>query len=69
MLACDPYAERAHRLAVAAYTQGRDRSATQAAVDRLGRMLDDVGARPEATTQVLLRNATQWLRPADPAGR
>jgi DNA-binding SARP family transcriptional activator len=42
VLACDPYAERAHRLAVAAYTQGRDRSATQAAVDRLGRMLDDL---------------------------
>ncbi len=69
VLACDPYAERAHRLAVAAYMQGRDRSATQAAVDRLGRMLDDLGARPEATTQILLRNATQWLRPAETAGR
>ena len=45
VLACDPYAERAHRLAVAAYMQGRDRSATQAAVDRLGRMLDDLGAQ------------------------
>ncbi|HET8618982.1 MAG TPA: BTAD domain-containing putative transcriptional regulator, partial [Acidimicrobiales bacterium] len=71
VLAGDPYAERAHRLAVAAYMQGRDRSATQAAVDRLCRVLDDLGARPESTTQILLRNAAQWLRPAvaTPPGR
>jgi hypothetical protein len=39
------------------------RSATTAAVDRLSRMLDELGARPESTTQILLRNAAQWLGP------
>jgi LuxR family transcriptional regulator, maltose regulon positive regulatory protein len=62
-LGADPYAERAHRLAVAAYMQGRDRAATTAAVDRLSRMLAELGARPESTTQILLRNAAQWLGP------
>ena len=63
VLGADPYAERAHRLAVAAYMQGRDRAATTAAVDRLARMLAELGARPESTTQILLRNAAQWLGP------
>ena len=63
VLGADPYAERAHRLAIAAYMQGRDRAATTAAVDRLSRMLAELGARPESTTQILLRNAAQWLGP------
>jgi LuxR family maltose regulon positive regulatory protein len=66
VLTADPYAERAHRLAIAAYMQGRDRAATAAAVDRLGRMLDDLGARPESTTQILVGNAARWLGPAAP---
>ena len=67
VLGADPYAERAHRLAVAAYMQGRDRPATTAAVDRLCRMLAELGARPESTTQILLRNAAQWLGPVTTA--
>jgi LuxR family transcriptional regulator, maltose regulon positive regulatory protein len=67
VLAADPYAERAHRLAVAAYMQGRDRPATTAAVDRLSRMLAELGARPESTTQILLRNAARWLGPVTTA--
>jgi hypothetical protein len=63
VLGADPYAERAHRLAVAASMQARDRPATTAAVERLARMLDELGARPESTTQILLRNAARWLGP------
>lgn len=63
VLGADPYAERAHRPAVAAYMQARDRPATTVAVDRLSRVLDELGARPESTTQILLRNAAQWLGP------
>jgi DNA-binding SARP family transcriptional activator len=55
----DPYAERAHRLAVAAALHARDRAATAAAVDRLSAALDNLGAHPEPATQILLRNATQ----------
>ena len=66
VLTADPYAERAHRLAIAAYMQSRDRAATAAAVDRLGRMLDDLGARPESTSQILVGNAARWLGPAAP---
>jgi LuxR family transcriptional regulator, maltose regulon positive regulatory protein len=64
VLGADPYVERAHRLAIAAHMQGRDRSATTAAVRRLDRMLAELDAKPETTTQILLRNAAQWLRPA-----
>ena len=66
VLAADSYAERAHRLAIAAYMQARDRAATAAAVDRLGRVLDDLGARPESTTQILVGNAARWLGPGAP---
>jgi DNA-binding SARP family transcriptional activator len=59
VLAADPYAERAHRLAVAAALHTRDRTATAAAADRLCRALDDLGADPEPATQILLRNATR----------
>ena len=64
VLAGDPYAERAHRLAVAAWVRGPGTGRRRRPVDRLCRVLDDLGARPESTTQILLRNAAQWLRPA-----
>jgi DNA-binding SARP family transcriptional activator len=63
VLAADPYGERAHRLAVAAHMQARDRSATAAAVDRLAAVLVELGARPEPATEILLRNVAQWLGP------
>jgi DNA-binding SARP family transcriptional activator len=63
VLASDPYAERAHRLAVAAHMQAGDRSATGAAVDRLAGMLAELGAPAEPATQILLRNATDWRAP------
>jgi DNA-binding SARP family transcriptional activator len=62
-LVADPYLERAHRLAIAAHLHGRDRSATATAVERLTTSLDELGARPEAETQILLRNVADWLRP------
>jgi hypothetical protein len=65
VLAADPYLERAHRLAVAAHLQARDRTATLAAVGRLRAMLDELGASPEPATQILLRNVAQWLGPID----
>jgi DNA-binding SARP family transcriptional activator len=65
VLGTDPYLERAHRLAVAAHLQARDRTATQAAAGRLTAMLDELGASPEPETQILLRNAVQWLGPID----
>ena len=63
VLTADPYLERAHRLAIAAHLHGRDRSATANAVERLTTSLDELGARPEAETQILLRNVADWLRP------
>jgi DNA-binding SARP family transcriptional activator len=70
VLGTDPYLERAHRLSIAARMQGRDRSATTAAVERLSVALIELGARPEASTQILLRNAAEWLGPvATPSGR
>jgi LuxR family transcriptional regulator, maltose regulon positive regulatory protein len=59
VLAADPYAERAHRLAVAAALHTRDRVATTAAADRLCAALDDLGVDPEPATQILLRNVTR----------
>jgi DNA-binding SARP family transcriptional activator len=63
VLVPDPYAERAHRLAVAAHMQAGDRSATAAAVDRLTAMLDELGAPAEPATEILLRNAGGWAAP------
>jgi DNA-binding SARP family transcriptional activator len=60
-LAADPWRERAHRLAVAAHLQARDRTATAAAVARLGDTLDELGVAPEDTTAMLLRQADAWL--------
>jgi DNA-binding SARP family transcriptional activator len=63
VLGSDPYAERAHRLAVAAHMQAGDRSATAAAVDRFTGVLAELGAPTEPATQILLRNAGDWLAP------
>lgn len=65
VLGSDPYLERAHRLAIAAHFQARDRTATLAAAGRLTAVLDELGASPEPATQILLRNAAQWLGPID----
>jgi LuxR family transcriptional regulator, maltose regulon positive regulatory protein len=59
VLAADPYAERAHRLAVAAALYAHDRAATTAAADRLCAALDDLGVDPEEDTRILLRNASR----------
>ncbi len=63
VLASDPYAERAHRLAVAAHMQAGDRSACSASVDRLAGMLAEFGAPAEPATQILMRNAADWRAP------
>jgi LuxR family transcriptional regulator, maltose regulon positive regulatory protein len=62
-LAADPYDERAHRLAIAAPLQGRDRAAATAAIGRLRGGLDELGAEPEESTAMLLRQAEAWLGP------
>jgi LuxR family transcriptional regulator, maltose regulon positive regulatory protein len=65
-LAADPFDERAHRLALAAALQCRDRAAAHAALARLLDRLGELGADPDATTAMLLRQAHAWLGP-DPA--
>jgi DNA-binding SARP family transcriptional activator len=65
VLVADPYLERGHRLAIAAGQQGRDRTGTAAAISRLERVLDELAAHPEPATQIVLRNAAQWLGPVD----
>lgn len=57
----DPYDERAHRLAIAATLQARDRSRASAAIHRLNVAMSELGTEPEPTTQMLLRNAARWL--------
>jgi DNA-binding SARP family transcriptional activator len=56
-LTLDPYAERAHRLAIAAALHGRDQERANAAVDRTMAMLDEFGVEPEPATRILLRQA------------
>ncbi len=60
-----PTSSGRHRLAIAAHLQGRDRTGTAAAVGRLTRVLDELDAHPDPATQILLRNAAQWLGPVD----
>jgi DNA-binding SARP family transcriptional activator len=52
-----PYTERAHRLAIAAHLQRRDRHAVAQAVAATRSMLDDLGVDPEPATAMLLRQA------------
>jgi DNA-binding SARP family transcriptional activator len=57
----DPYDERAHRLAIAATLQTRDRSRATTAVRRLEEALAELGADPEPATRMLLHNTARWL--------
>jgi DNA-binding SARP family transcriptional activator len=57
----DPCDERAHRLAIAAALQARDRSRAGAAIHRLRTAMAELGTEPEPTTQMLLRNTARWL--------
>jgi DNA-binding SARP family transcriptional activator len=68
-LQSDPYGERAYRLAVAAHMQAGDRSATAAEVDRLTAMLAELGAPAEPATEILLRNAGDWVAVSPASGR
>ncbi len=57
-LAADELDERAHRLAIAAALQRRDPVAVTTATGNLHRALDELGVEPEASTAMLLRQAT-----------
>ncbi len=56
-----PYDERAHRLAIAAQLQRRDREAARAAVTAARAMLDDLGVEPEPGTRMLFRQAEDHI--------
>ena len=57
----DPYDERAHRLAIAAALQSRDRSRATAAVEHLHEAVEELGLEPDPTSQMLLHNTARWL--------
>lgn len=57
VLAIEPYAEAAHRLAIAASAHRHDRARVAAAVERAERALDELGVDPEPATLILLRAA------------
>jgi DNA-binding SARP family transcriptional activator len=59
----DPYDERAHRLAIAAALQTRDRSRATSAVRQLEEALAELGTDPEPATRMLLHNIARWLGP------
>ena len=56
-----PFDERAHRLAIAAQLQRRDRGAVAAAVAAARAMLDGLGVEPEPGTRMLFRQAAEQL--------
>jgi LuxR family transcriptional regulator, maltose regulon positive regulatory protein len=56
-----PYDERPYRLAIAAHIQRRDRHAIAQAVAATQAMVDDLGVEPEASTQMLLRQAEDHI--------
>jgi LuxR family transcriptional regulator, maltose regulon positive regulatory protein len=58
-LSLSPYLERAHRLAIAAQLQRRDRSGLAIAVRKVTDMLADFGVEAEPSTQMLLRRAAE----------
>jgi DNA-binding SARP family transcriptional activator len=64
-----PYTERAHRLAIAAQLQRRDRHAIAHAVAAMQSMLDELGVDPEPPTAMLLRQAAARLGTLDDATR
>ena len=57
VLAIEPFAEAAHRLAIAAAAHRHDRTRVDAAVERAQRAFDDLGVDPEPSTRMLLRAA------------
>ncbi len=56
-LALDPYAERAHRLALAAALHGHDRRRVDVVARRTRSSLDELGVEPEPATRILLGQA------------
>jgi ATP/maltotriose-dependent transcriptional regulator MalT/DNA-binding SARP family transcriptional activator len=56
-----PFEERAHRLAIAAQLHRRDHDGLRSAVDALRAALDDLGVKPDASTEMLLRRAQEQL--------
>jgi DNA-binding SARP family transcriptional activator len=56
-----PYSERAHRLAIAALVQLRDRDGLAQRLRALSAMLDDLGVEPERETAMLLARAREVL--------
>lgn len=56
-----PYSERAHRLAIAALVQLRDRDGLAQRLRTLSAMLDDLGVEPERETTMLLARAREVL--------
>jgi LuxR family maltose regulon positive regulatory protein len=56
-----PYDERAHRLAIAAHLQRRDRDAVAHALHATRHMLGELGVDPEPGTRMLLRQAEVYV--------
>ena len=56
-----PYSERAHRLAIAALLQLRDRDGLARRLRTLAAMLDDFGVEPERETTMLLARAGELI--------
>lgn len=61
VLTVDPYNERSLRLALAAAVQNQDRPGAEAAIALLHERLGEIGARPDALSAMLLRQAASWL--------
>ncbi|MET0661797.1 MAG: bacterial transcriptional activator domain-containing protein, partial [Ilumatobacteraceae bacterium] len=60
-----PYSERAHRLAIAAHLQLRDRDGLARRVRLLRSILDDFAVEPEPATAMLLARADEMLAHTD----
>ncbi|MGI9596539.1 MAG: BTAD domain-containing putative transcriptional regulator [Acidimicrobiales bacterium] len=63
-----PYSERAHRLAVSALLQLKDRDRLRLRVAALQRLLDELGVEPEASTAMLVARATEFIGAAGHQG-
>ena len=60
-LRASPYSERAHRLAISALLQSKDRDRLRVRTGQTRRMLDDLGVDPEPATAMLLARAEEHL--------
>jgi LuxR family maltose regulon positive regulatory protein len=58
-LAADPWAERAHRLAVAAHTQAGDAPAARTAIEALDKAMHELGVPAEEATERLVRQTAR----------